>query len=114
MPARWSYCPRVSVSPVTTAEGSCPMEMVAQTGRGQRTAPRGRAGMDGTPRTGYWAGVLAQLRAWIGWWLALAGLWLMLVDRTPRAELVLGAAVAAGGATAAVLVRAQRPVLMRP
>ena len=58
--------------------------------------------------------MVGHLRAWISWWLLCAALWLLLVDRTPPAELLAGAGVAAIGATAAVLVRARREVLLRP
>jgi len=54
-----------------------------------------------------------HVRAWLGWWAVCAGIWLMLVDRVPLAELLLGAGVAALGATAAVLVRRERQVVLR-
>ena len=53
-------------------------------------------------------------RAWAAWWVASAALWLVLVDRIELDELVAGAAIAASAATAAVLVRSQRRVLLRP
>src|SRR2546423_6002348 len=53
-------------------------------------------------------------RAWAAWWVASAGLWLVLVDRIELDELVAGAVIAAGAATAAVLVRSQRQVLLQP
>src|SRR4051812_39859501 len=52
--------------------------------------------------------------AWIGWWVASAALWLALVDKVDAKEWWLGAAAAAVAATAAVLVRAQRDVLLQP
>jgi multisubunit Na+/H+ antiporter MnhE subunit len=54
------------------------------------------------------------LRAWIVWWALLAALWMALVDTTATPELVTGAAAAAVAATGAVIVRAQRRVLLRP
>jgi multisubunit Na+/H+ antiporter MnhE subunit len=58
--------------------------------------------------------VTARVRAWLTWWLVLAVLWLVLVDRAPSDELVAGALAAALGATGAVLVREQREVLLSP
>jgi multisubunit Na+/H+ antiporter MnhE subunit len=46
---------------------------------------------------------------WLGWWTALAGLYLLLADTVVGPELVVGAVAAALGATAATLVR-PRPV----
>ena len=54
------------------------------------------------------------LRAWLVWWALLAALWLALVDTVVGPELVVGAVAAAVAATGAVLVRAQRQVLLRP
>ena len=54
------------------------------------------------------------LRAWLVWWVVLAALWLALVDTVVVPELVVGALAAAIAATGAVLVRAQRRVLLRP
>jgi hypothetical protein len=54
------------------------------------------------------------VRAWLGWWGLLAALYLALVDTIKAPELVAGAAVAALGATGAVLVRRERRVLVRP
>lgn len=42
--------------------------------------------------------------AWFGWWVGLQVLWLVLVGTLDASELVLGAAAAALGATAAVVV----------
>jgi hypothetical protein len=53
-------------------------------------------------------------RAWAVWWVLLAALYLALVDTIKVPELVAGAVIAAIGATAAVLVRRQRRVLIRP
>lgn len=52
--------------------------------------------------------------AFAGWWAVLLGLWLALANRLSAQELVAGAAAASIGAGAAVLVRAERPVLPRP
>lgn len=52
--------------------------------------------------------------AWLVWWVALAALYLLLIDTTLLPELVTGAVVAAVGATGAVLVRRQRHLLLRP
>jgi len=53
-------------------------------------------------------------RAWVAWWVVLAALWLALVDTVVLPELVAGAAGAAIAATAAVIVRGQRRLLLRP
>lgn len=52
--------------------------------------------------------------AWLVWWLLCAALWLALVDRVALGELLAGVVAAALGATAAVLVRRQRRVVIRP
>lgn len=49
-------------------------------------------------------------RRWAGWWVFLAGLWVVLVDSAKPPELVAGAVAAAIAATAARLVAAQRLV----
>src|SRR5262245_20229804 len=54
------------------------------------------------------------LRAWLAWWVVCAALWLALVDRTPLDELLAGLVATILGATAAVLVRRQRLLLVRP
>jgi multisubunit Na+/H+ antiporter MnhE subunit len=54
------------------------------------------------------------VRAWLIWWVLLAALWLALVDTVVVPELVTGAVAAAIAATAAVLVRGQRRLLLRP
>jgi multisubunit Na+/H+ antiporter MnhE subunit len=54
------------------------------------------------------------VRAWLVWWALLAALWLALVDTVVVPELVAGAVAAAIAATGAVVVRAQRRVLLRP
>jgi multisubunit Na+/H+ antiporter MnhE subunit len=54
------------------------------------------------------------VRAWVIWWVVLAGLWLALVDTVVTPELVAGAVAAAIAATGAVVVRQQRRVLLRP
>jgi multisubunit Na+/H+ antiporter MnhE subunit len=59
--------------------------------------------------------VARRLRFWLAWWLALTGLWMLLVFNTDPAEIVAGAVAAALGATATVLVRSQEalPVALR-
>jgi hypothetical protein len=59
-------------------------------------------------------GLPGAIGAWAGWWLACAAMWLALVDNTHVPELVVGAGVAALGATAALVVRQQRRVVLRP
>ena len=59
-------------------------------------------------------GLAGATLAWLAWWVLCAALWLVLVDNTHRQELAVGAAVAALGASAAVLVRAQRRIVTRP
>jgi multisubunit Na+/H+ antiporter MnhE subunit len=54
------------------------------------------------------------VRAWMIWWVLLAGLWLALVDTVVVPELVAGAIAAAIAATGAVIVRGQRRLLLRP
>jgi len=50
------------------------------------------------------------VRPWLAWWLALAGLYLLLADTVAPPELATGAVAAVLGATAARLVRpAARP-----
>src|SRR3954452_5350359 len=67
-----------------------------------RRGPRGGGGRRGA------------LRAWAVWWVLCAALWLALVDRVAADELLAGVVAAAIGATAAVLVRQQRRMLLRP
>ncbi len=52
--------------------------------------------------------------AWIGWWVASFGVYLVLVDTVVLPELVTGVVISIIGASGAVLVRAQRRVVMRP
>jgi hypothetical protein len=59
-------------------------------------------------------GVRGAIAAWAGWWLASAAIWVLLVDNTHVPELVVGAGVALVGASAAVVVRQQRRVVLRP
>jgi hypothetical protein len=56
----------------------------------------------------------APAAAWAWWWLVLFGLYLVLADSVVGPELVAGALIAALGATGAVLVRRNRPFLLRP
>ncbi|MDQ6806402.1 MAG: hypothetical protein M3065_15875 [Actinomycetota bacterium] len=52
--------------------------------------------------------------AWVGWWLVSAALYFVLVDTLVLPELVTGAVIATIGAGGAMLVRAQRRVVIRP
>ena len=65
------------------------------------------ANPSGDPRRGLVA-------AWLGWWVVLAALYLLLADNTVLPELVTGAVITTIGATGAVLVRGQRGRLLRP
>jgi hypothetical protein len=56
------------------------------------------------------AEAVATAAAWLGWWLALFAVYLALVDTRQYPELVLGSVVAAVGATAALAIRAARPL----
>ncbi len=47
---------------------------------------------------------------WLGWWVALAGLWLALDYTVAVPEVIAGAVAAALGASASTAVRAQRQV----
>jgi multisubunit Na+/H+ antiporter MnhE subunit len=53
-------------------------------------------------------------RAWLIWFALLFALYLLLVDTVVVPELVVGAIAAAVGATGAVLVRAQRRLILQP
>ena len=64
------------------------------------------------PRGG--GGRAGAVRAWVIWWVLGAALWIALFDNVPVSELISGAVAAALGATAAVLVRQQRRMLIRP
>ena len=59
-------------------------------------------------------GAAGALAAWVGWWVVSALLWLWLVDNTHVPELVVGAGVSAIAASAALVVRQQRQVVLRP
>jgi hypothetical protein len=67
---------------------------------------------DPGPRGG--GGAAGARRAWLAWWVLLTLLWLALADSRRLEEIVAGMAVGAFGATAAVMVRAQRDVVLRP
>ena len=54
------------------------------------------------------------LRAFAVWWVLCAALWLALIDRTRLDELMTGIVAATIGATAAVLVRQERQIVLRP
>jgi hypothetical protein len=64
------------------------------------------------PRGG--GGAAGARRAWLIWWVLLTALFIALEDSRRLAVLVIAAIVGALGATAAVIVRARREVLMRP
>jgi hypothetical protein len=64
------------------------------------------------PRGG--GGAAGARRAWLIWWVLLTALFIALEDSRRLEVLVLAAIVGAFGATAAVIVRARREVLMRP
>jgi multisubunit Na+/H+ antiporter MnhE subunit len=59
-------------------------------------------------------GAAGAARAWLAWWVVSAALWLWLVDNTHGPELIVGAGVSAIAATAALIVRQQRLVVLRP
>jgi multisubunit Na+/H+ antiporter MnhE subunit len=65
-----------------------------------------------SPRGG--GGRAGAVRAFAAWWVLCAALWLALVDRTRLDELLTGVVAATIGATAAVLVRQERQVVLRP
>jgi multisubunit Na+/H+ antiporter MnhE subunit len=65
-----------------------------------------------SPRGG--GGRAGAARAFAVWWVLCAALWLALVDRTRLDELLTGVVAATLGATAAVLVRQERQVILRP
>src|SRR5919202_5168383 len=54
------------------------------------------------------------LRAFAVWWVLCAALWLALIDRTRLDELMTGVVAATVGAVAAVLVRQERRIVLRP
>src|SRR5690349_13174095 len=54
-----------------------------------------------------------MLPSWVIGWTICAAEWLLLVDRTSVQELVVGAAIAAVGATAALLLRRHRQLVLR-
>jgi multisubunit Na+/H+ antiporter MnhE subunit len=57
---------------------------------------------------------MGSVRAWLLWWVVLAAFSMVLADDAAVAELVVAAIAASVGATAAVLVRRERPFLLRP
>jgi hypothetical protein len=67
---------------------------------------------DHGPRGG--GGAAGARRAWLCWWAMLTALWLALADSRRLEEVVAAVAVGALGATASVIVRAQRDVVLRP
>lgn len=64
------------------------------------------------PRGG--GGAAGARRAWLIWWVLLAALFVALEDSRRLEVVVLAAIVGAFGATAAVIVRARREVILRP
>jgi hypothetical protein len=56
------------------------------------------------------AGALSAVLLWLVWWVAMFAFYLALVDTRQHPELVLGAVVAAAGASAAVAIRSARPL----
>ena len=67
---------------------------------------------DPGPRGG--GGAAGARRAWLAWWVLLTVLWLALADSGRLEEVMAGVAAGAFGATMAVIVRAQRDVVLRP
>jgi multisubunit Na+/H+ antiporter MnhE subunit len=59
-------------------------------------------------------GVAGAVAAWAAWAAASFALWLALVDNTHAPELIVGAGVALVAASAALVVRQQRRVVLRP
>jgi len=57
---------------------------------------------------------VSRLRFWVGWWVVLGALWLLLDDTVALPELIAGAIAAAVGATAVSLVRAEGVLALRP
>jgi hypothetical protein len=55
-----------------------------------------------------------MVRAWLTWFVLLYALYVLLADNTVLPELLVGVVAAAIGATGAVVVRQQRPRLLRP
>jgi hypothetical protein len=64
------------------------------------------------PRGG--GGTAGARRAWLIWWVLLAALFVALEDSRRPEVLVTAAVVGAVGATAAIIVRARRDVVLRP
>ena len=54
------------------------------------------------------------LARWTAWWVALAALWLVLVDNTKLPELLTGVVAAALGATAIEAIEERHPVRLSP
>jgi multisubunit Na+/H+ antiporter MnhE subunit len=67
---------------------------------------------DHGPRGG--GGASGARRAWLGWWVVLTVLWLALADSRRLEEVVAALAVGALGATASIVVRGHREVVLRP
>jgi hypothetical protein len=59
-------------------------------------------------------GTAGAVRAWVAWWVLLTALYVVLVDTRRLQELVAAVIVGALGACAAVLVRRERDLVLRP
>ena len=57
---------------------------------------------------------MPAVRTWLGWWVLLTALYVVLVDTRRVQELVAAVAVGAIGATGASLVRHELPLELRP
>jgi hypothetical protein len=65
-------------------------------------------------RPGYCRAMAGTARAWLIWFALLYALYVLLADNPVLPELLTGVVAAAVGATGAVVVRAQRPRLLKP
>jgi hypothetical protein len=70
------------------------------------------AGGDHRPKGG--GGTAGAVRAWLAWWALLTALYVVLVDTRRLQELVAAVLVGAMGASAALLVRQERDLVLRP
>jgi multisubunit Na+/H+ antiporter MnhE subunit len=59
-------------------------------------------------------GRAGAVRAFVIWWVLCAALWLALIDRVRLDEFLTGVVAATIGAVAAVLVRQERHIVVRP
>jgi hypothetical protein len=67
---------------------------------------------DHGPRGG--GGTRGAVRAWLAWWVLLTALYVALADSRRLEEVVAAVVVGAFGATASLLVRQERDVVLRP